>query len=256
MREVRRLLNAAGMRCWGVLARMIGARNLAVPHKVQRAQSVQYIKDCIYLAAELDGQLVSLAPLTLGKLTPDAPPEEEWQWLVESMRHLYEYALEASVVLAIAPVNRYETYLLNRCEQALALAQSVGPACGICLDTFHMNLEETDPLEAMRLAGKRLTDFHVADNNRLACGMGTVDWKAIVNVLDEIGYDGALTVEFVPRLDLVPAPAYDKVGLKRVQSAAPSSGEPIDLAQIDEAVYEFLVRESAGVLRPLIDLPS
>ena len=48
--------------------------------------------------------------------------------------------------LAIEPLNRFETYFLNRHDQALALAKAVGPECGICLDAFHMNIEEKDML--------------------------------------------------------------------------------------------------------------
>ena len=60
-------------------------------------------------------------------------------------------------------------------------------------------------LAAIRKAGSRLVDFHVADNNRLACGMGALNWSAIVRTLKDIGYDGALTVEFVAPIDRTPA---------------------------------------------------
>ena len=35
-------------------------------------------------------------------------------------------------------------------------------------------------LAAIRKAGKRLVDFHVADNNRMAAGQGALDWPKIV----------------------------------------------------------------------------
>ena len=107
--------------------------------------------------------------------------------------------------LALEPLNRFETYFLNRHDQALALAAAVGPDCGICLDTFHLNIEEKDMLGAIRAAKGKLVDFHVADNNRLACGMGALDWGKIIGTLKEIGYTGALTVEFVAPVDRTPA---------------------------------------------------
>ena len=72
--------------------------------------------------------------------------------------------------IGLEPLNRFETYFLNRCEQALALADAVGGDCGVALDTFHMNIEESDLLGAIRAAGDRLVDFHVADNNRMPPG--------------------------------------------------------------------------------------
>ena len=105
---------------------------------------------------------------------------------------------------ALEPLNRFETYFLNRGEQALALAEEVGGDCGVALDAFHMNIEESDLLGAIRAAGDRLADFHVADNNRMPPGYGALDWDAIVRELVGIGYDGHLTVEFVASVDRTP----------------------------------------------------
>ena len=82
--------------------------------------------------------------------------------------------------IGLEPLNRFETYFLNRCDQALALADAVGGDCGVALDAFHMNIEESDLLGAIRAAGDRLVDFHVADNNRMPPGHGALDWDAIV----------------------------------------------------------------------------
>ncbi|MGO8484794.1 hypothetical protein AB9F39_36960, partial [Rhizobium leguminosarum] len=58
-----------------------------------------------------------------------------------------------------------------------AHADAVSPECGVCLDALHLNIEEEDMYEAIRLAGKSLFDFHVADNNRFAAGLGQLDWQ-------------------------------------------------------------------------------
>ena len=46
--------------------------------------------------------------------------------------------------IGIEPLNRFETYFINRTDQALALAEDVGGNCGVSLDIFHMNIEEAD----------------------------------------------------------------------------------------------------------------
>ena len=132
------------------------------------------------MVKELDGQEITIVPSTVGKIVPDGTPEQEWQWCVESLQEVHEHANAAGVRIAIEPLNRFETHFVNRGEQALALADAVGPDVGVCLDCFHMNIEEVDLLETIRAIGPRLTDFHVADNNRMACGMGALDWPAIV----------------------------------------------------------------------------
>jgi D-psicose/D-tagatose/L-ribulose 3-epimerase len=166
------------------------------------------VKDTITMVKELGGEEITIVPGTVGKLVADGSPEEEWQWAIEGLKQCYEHGLKEGVRLAIEPLNRFETYFLNRHDQALLLAQSVGPHCGICLDAFHMNIEERDMFQAIRNAKGRLHDFHVADNNRMACGMGSLHWKKIIDTLKEVGYNGALTVEFVAPIDRTPANQY------------------------------------------------
>ena len=103
--------------------------------------------------------------------------------------------------IGLEPLNRFETYFINRADQALALAEDVGGNCGVCLDIFHMNIEEADWAEAIRSAGDKLVDFHVADNNRMPCGQGALDWEKLMQTLDEVGYHGCVTVEFVATVD-------------------------------------------------------
>ena len=41
----------------------------------------------------------------------------------------------------------------------------------------------------------------MADNNRMPCGQGAIDWEKLMQTLDEVGYDGCVTVEFVATVD-------------------------------------------------------
>jgi sugar phosphate isomerase/epimerase len=77
------------------------------------------------------------------------------------------------VRLAIEPLNRFETYFITRGAQAMALAEAVGDECGVCLDAFHINIEEKDLYQTIVDCGPRLADFHVADNNRMPAGWAT-----------------------------------------------------------------------------------
>lgn len=207
-KAVGKLLSDHGLKCWGSVTLMLGDRNLLAASEAKRAMSVKYVKDSITMVKELGGEEITIVPCTVGKLIPEAGAEEEWTWAIESLTQCYEHGMAEGVRLAIEPLNRFETYFINRHDQALALAEAVGPRCGICLDAFHMNIEEKDTLQAIRNSASRLNDFHVADNNRMACGMGDFNWKAIIDTLRQVGYTGALTVEFVAPLDRTPANPY------------------------------------------------
>lgn len=254
-KEARKILNEYGIRCWGAATLMHAERNLVAKDEAQRAKSVQYVKDCVTMVKELDGYEVSIAPATVGKMVPDGTPEEEWQWAVDSMKQIYDHAMKEGIKVAVEPINRYETYFCSRAAQAIALAKATGPECGVCLDTFHLNIEEADLYEAIRSAKGLLVDFHVSDNNRFACGQGHLDWLKLVDTLKTIGYDGALAVEFVVPVDRTPANRYPEATETNPAKISPEQKKFIQEYGSDlltEEFYSWQVKVSADTLLPLI----
>ena len=252
---VRQLLKENGLKCWGSVTLMLEKRNLVAKDQAQRAASVQYVKDVITMVKELGGHMVSVVPGTVGKIIPDGRPEEEWLWAVESMKECYEHAEASGVQLGIEPINRFETYFINRGDQALALAKEVGKNCGVCLDIFHMNLEEADYYAMIRRAKDRLVGFHVADNNRFAPGMGTLDWPKIISVLKEVGFDGALSVEFCPPIDRTPANPHPGSVDENPVGLTPEARKFLEdhgSSAMTEEFYSMLTQRSIDTLLPLI----
>ncbi|RVN62484.1 sugar phosphate isomerase/epimerase, partial [Sinorhizobium meliloti] len=127
IKDTRALLKEHGIRCWGAVTLTLGERNLAAKDESQRAKSVDYVKSVITMVSELEGEIVTLVPATVGKVVPDGTEEEEWQWVVDATKECFAHAREKGVRLAIEPLNRFETYLFNRAAQALALADAVDP---------------------------------------------------------------------------------------------------------------------------------
>ncbi|MEZ4774721.1 MAG: sugar phosphate isomerase/epimerase [Bacteroidia bacterium] len=254
-KEVRQLLKKYNLTCWGSVTLMLEQRNLVAKDPAQRQMSVQYVKDIVTMVKELDGYMVSVVPGTVGKIVPDGRPEEEWQWAVEGMQEICHFADSAGVRIGIEPINRFETYFINRGDQALALAEAAGSSCGVCLDIFHMNLEESDPYAMIKRAASRLVGFHVADNNRFAPGMGTLDWPRIVSTLKSVGYDGALSVEFSPPVDRTPAnPHKDSIDTNP-EGLSPEHKKFLEdhgSSILSEEFYTMLTRKSIETLSPLI----
>jgi sugar phosphate isomerase/epimerase len=256
-KEVRKLLKENGLFCFGSVSLMFAGRDLIDAREEVRASSVQYIKDCVTMVKELEGREMTIVPSQVGKVTPMASPEEEWQWAVEGLREIYAHSEKAGVVLGLEPLNRFETNFLNRHDQAVLLANEVGPNCGVCLDAFHINIEEVDLHQAILNTGKKLVAFHVADNNRMACGQGDYDWVRLVTTLRAAGYDSALTVEFVAPLDRTPANPYKNA----LAAAAEAELTPEQLKFIQDhgsgvlsdEFYSWLVEISAKTLQNAID---
>jgi len=198
---------------------------------------------------------MSIVPSEVGKVNAQADETTEWNWAVEGLKEVNAHARKEGIRVALEPLNRFETNFLNRHDQALALAEAVGPDVGVCLDAFHMNIEEVNFRQALQETGDKLFDFHVADNNRMACGMGALNWRDIVGTLKEIGYDGALTVEFVAPLDRTPANPY----LNATASAEKElTAEQLKFIEdhgsgvLSEEFYSWLVDETGKTLLPLI----
>jgi sugar phosphate isomerase/epimerase len=66
---------------------------------------------------------------------------------------------------------------------------------------FHMNIEEASIEESLRRAAPALRHVHVADSNRRAPGWGHLDFRHILETLQEVGYQGYLSAETLPHPD-------------------------------------------------------
>ena len=255
-KEVRQMLKDNNLYCFGSISLMFEGRDLIHADEAVRANSVQYLKDCVTMVKELEGRVMNIVPSEVGKVTAMASEEEEWQWAVEGLKEVYAHSEREGITLGLEPLNRFETNFLNRHDQALLLADAVGPNCGVCLDCFHINIEEADLYQAILNTGKKLVGFHVADNNRMACGQGDYDWTRLVTTLAAAGYDSALTVEFVAPLDRTPANPYKNAKAEAEAELTPEQLKFIEdhgSGVLSDEFYSWLVEESAKTLQKAID---
>lgn len=171
----------------------------------RRRAGIDYLKFCIGLAAEV-GSADVIGPMysATGKarLISEEERERQRRWAAEGLSEAADYAGERGVGLAIEPLNRFETDMVNTVEQGLDLCERIGQEnVGLLLDTFHMNIEEKSIPDAIRTAGDRLRHFHSCENDRGAPGSGHVDWVATFEALSDVGYDGLVVIEsFTPEI--------------------------------------------------------
>ncbi len=197
----------AGMYPWPT-----GERDLASPDPEIRKKAVKYLLSCIDFAHDLSAPLVIVVPSAVGKTMPfpilngeadisawDETVDREWAYAQDSVGKCSEAASEKGIILAVEPINRYETFLINTCSQGL---QFISPfdkkTVKIHLDTFHMNIEEKSLNQAILEAGDLLANLHVADSNRQAVGKGHTDFNEIIRSLKSISYTGVISLEPLP----------------------------------------------------------
>jgi D-psicose/D-tagatose/L-ribulose 3-epimerase len=144
--------------------------------------------------AQVGGGLYSYWPVDFTKPFDKA---EDLTRSIEGMKKLGEIASGYGITLGMEALNRFEGYLLNTAEEALAYVKAVGrDNVKIMLDTFHMNIEEESFADAIHTAGSFLGHFHIGEPNRRPPHEGSrMDWKGIARALVEIGYHGTVVME-------------------------------------------------------------
>jgi len=180
-------------------------RNICSPEPAIRQKAKSYLRWCIDAAAELGSPCVC-GPMysAVGKahLENEQDRREEWNRSVAGIREMADFADARGVCLALEPLNRFETDMINTVEQGLQFIQEVGKEnVGLHLDTFHMHLEEKSSPAAIRLAGKKIYHFHACENDRGVPGTGQVHWDGVAAALKDVGYDGPVVIEsFTPQV--------------------------------------------------------
>ena len=170
------------------------------PDPVVRGAAIERIKSHVPLAAELGAAII--IGLIRGVVRPGVEAAQAMDWLVAALQECSAAASLAGIRLAVEPINRYETTLVNSVDQGLTLIRNVGADnLGLLLDTFHMNIEEADILSSIQACGERIYHFHVADSNRWYPGAGHLDFRAILAALQATGYRGWVSGEFLPLPD-------------------------------------------------------
>ncbi len=194
IRKIKEGLDSLGLGCT-VCGFFVAGRDPL--ENAQRKIAEKYVKRCIDIALGLGSEIVA-GPLyaPVGKLVGRARTDAEWRSVVEFLKDVGAYAGDCGAKLAIEPINRYETYILNITNDCAKLIEEVGsPNVGIHLDTYHMNIEEKDFHTPIKVAGKRLYHMHLSESDRGVPGTGQVSWKDVMRALKEIGYEGWLVIE-------------------------------------------------------------
>lgn len=186
------------------------------PDSTVRKAAIERIKNHIPGAVRF--QAIIIIGLIRGVVKPGVDSVQAMDWLVEALIECSRAALPHGIRLALEPINRYETTLINTAAQGLDLIQRVGEGnFGLLLDTFHMNIEEPDIYNSIRICGEHTFHFHVADSNRLYPGGGHLDFKSLLETLAATGYSGWVSGEFLPIPDALTAAEKNIVALKQYQ---------------------------------------
>ncbi|WP_067600471.1 sugar phosphate isomerase/epimerase family protein [Nocardiopsis listeri] len=197
-RRARVLLEDLGLDASVVLV-MGPGRELVATDPGTRKATRDYLRRVVDAAAEVGSTVVAgPAYASVGRTWRMSPSERAGlrAELTEALAPVVDHASAAGVRVAVEPLNRYETSVLNTVDQALeVLADLPAEHCGLALDLYHMNIEERDVADAITRAAGRIHHVQVCANDRGTPGADHLDWSRIVRNLGESGYFGPLVIE-------------------------------------------------------------
>jgi D-psicose/D-tagatose/L-ribulose 3-epimerase len=226
LKDTKQALDDSGL---GVVlaARVNLERNIASADQKEHQSGINYLKYAIDCSVELGSKIVG-GPLTGNPLVfaGRAPqPVEEDERLarkdrcVAGLANAAAYAAQHDIILALEPLNRFESDVLCTTQQGIEILNTVDhPNLKILLDTFHMAMEEASIPEAIRLAGNRIGHFQANENHRGFLGTGSIDWLGVSRALKEVCYKGPISLEPFRRND-------DRFGVPIAQWRPPHEDE-------------------------------
>jgi D-psicose/D-tagatose/L-ribulose 3-epimerase len=164
-----------------------------------------YILQCLDLCNEWDAKFLA-GPMysAVGKARMVSPEQRkvEWDRAVTNIHKVSKLAHERGLDIALEPLNRFESDLINTAEDVMRLVRDVNhPAAKVLLDGFHMAIEERNIEQAITSVGAKLIHVQVSENYRGTPGTGQTPWDSFKKGLTNINYQGVVSIEsFTPEI--------------------------------------------------------
>lgn len=195
---VRAQIADAGLTCVGLhwlLAKTEGFY-LTTPDEAVRRRTSDYLGELARLCRDLDGTIMVLGSPMQRNLLPGVTHEEAMGHAADVIRAAMPVLEDCGVTLALEPLGPREGDFLRTAELGIELAKRVdSPNCRLHLDVKAMSTEAKPIPDILRDSRDWMVHFHANDPNLLGPGMGEVAYEPIFGALQEIGYDGWVSVE-------------------------------------------------------------
>lgn len=162
-----------------------------------RQRGVGYLKWLVDCAAALGADGIG-GPLhqTLGHFSGQGTTEAEFDRAREVHGQVGDHAQANGQVIALEAINRFESYFANTQDDLCKYTRSLNhPAIRTMYDTFHANIEESDPVGAFTRNAADIVHVHISENDRGVPGRGHVPWAETFAAIKASGYDRWLTIE-------------------------------------------------------------
>jgi sugar phosphate isomerase/epimerase len=162
---------------------------------VDQPRLARYVQSALRRARQIGAQLVVFGSGRSRSIPEDFSPGQALDQLVHFLQTAAAVAAQTGITIAIEPLNRNESNVINSVAEGVELARRVNRASiRVLADFYHMD-EEAEALQQISQHAAWLAHIHVADTGRLAPGTGHYPYPAFAEQLRQIGYTGMISVE-------------------------------------------------------------
>lgn len=201
---VNRALGDHGLQ--GIVCGAFGpTRDLTHEDPAVHQQCFDYLEQCFELCNAVDATFLAgpmYSAVGKARMVPPEQRKKEWDLAVSNLRKVCEMAGPRGLSIALEPLNRFESDLVNTAEDVVRMAQEIDhPSARVMLDSFHMTIEERDIEQAILATGDKLIHVQVSENYRGTPGTGLTPWAAFKSGIEKVGYQGVISIEsFTPEI--------------------------------------------------------
>ena len=197
-RQVRDTAEANGLEVIGLhwlLAKTNGLHLTSADADV-RDQTSQYVCELARLCRDLGGTVMVFGSPPQRNLQDGVSEQQGFDYAVEVFKASIPTLEACGVTLALEPLGPEEGNFMLTADSGIELAKAVdSPSVKLHLDVKAMSTESKPIPDIIRDSKDWLVHFHANDPNRRGPGMGDVDFVPIFDALQDIQYDGWVSVE-------------------------------------------------------------
>jgi sugar phosphate isomerase/epimerase len=162
---------------------------------VQWEQVELYVERAVERGAEVGGKIIVFGSGGARAVPEGYSRERAQKQLIQFLRLCAAKAQEHDLIIAIEPLNRSETNIINSYPEAVQLAQKVDrEQIQVLADIYHFMMED-EPLKHIQEAPEWLVHVHLADSGRRYPGSGSYPLQELFDLLREVGYEGQASIE-------------------------------------------------------------
>ncbi len=196
--EVRRQVEDAGLETIGLhwLLAFTQGYYLTSPNAAVREKTSEYLRELAGLCRDLGGNILVLGSPQQRNLLPGVTLDEAMEHAADVLRGAMDEMNACDVVLAVEPLSPMEGDFLLTADLGVKLVDMVdSPNCRLHLDVKAMSSEGKPVTDIIRDCASYMVHFHANDPNCRGPGMGDVDFVPILQTLQDIDYQGWVSVE-------------------------------------------------------------